>query len=123
MFKKRFAVVYDDIIDLGSIYDSEAEKFTSVGTLARTELICNLLNELNDKCEFLEAKNESIEKENENLKAQLCCDESVCSICQYQHLIEHNTGYYVAKCEKGHEKCSKDDINYCEDFKCKELKE
>lgn len=58
MSKKRFTVVYDDIIDLGSIYDSETERFISVGTLTRTELICNLLNELADENQDLKKANE-----------------------------------------------------------------
>ena len=69
-----------------------------------------LLNELND--------------ENEQLKAQLYCDsnEGVCSICKH-HYLEKTNMFYISKCEKGHEKCSKESVRHCEDFKLKELQE
>lgn len=56
-------------------------------------------------------------KENQTLKAQLLCDidEGVCSICNHQYLVESGE-YYVAKCEKEHEECSKVSLKYCEDF-------
>ena len=58
-------------------------------------------------------------EENEQLKQQLYYDgDSVCNICKHQYLVETEK-YYVAKCEKEHEKCSKEDIKYCEDFKVK----
>lgn len=59
-------------------------------------------------------------EENQQLKAQLLYDgeDGVCNICKHQYLVE--TGkYYIAKCRKGHEECSKEDIKYCEDFELK----
>lgn len=55
--------------------------------------------------------------ENQQLKAQLHCDD-VCSICKHEYLVEDRDmkGYYVAKCEKEHIECSKEDVKYCEDF-------
>jgi hypothetical protein len=32
-------------------------------------------------------------------------------------------GFYTGKCEKGHEKCSKETVRYCDDFDLKEVKE
>ena len=73
--------------------------------------------------EFIRKVN-SIVKENELLKVQLYCDseEGVCSICKH-HYLEKTNIFYISKCEKGHEKCSKESVRHCEDFKLKELKE
>lgn len=63
-------------------------------------------------------------EEYEKLKAQLYCDsnEGVCSICKH-HYLENGNIFYISKCEKGHEKCSKESVRHCEDFELKELKE
>lgn len=65
---------------------------------------------------LLEVLNE-IHEENQRLKAQLLYDgeEGVCNICKHQYLVESGK-YYIAKCEKEHEECSKISLNYCEDF-------
>lgn len=85
-----------------------------------------LLSErINDFEQFEETVDfcEKLKKENEKLKMELYYDgDSVCNICKHQYLVETEK-YYVAKCEKEHEKCSKEDIKYCEDFKFKELEE
>ena len=67
-----------------------------------------LLNTLNDE-------NEGLKEEIEKLEAQCHCTTGVCSICNNEHLIQKED-YYVSKCEKGHEECSKIDLTYCEDF-------
>ena len=60
-------------------------------------------------------------KENEQLKKQLRKGEDVCSICKYQYLTKRDSDeYYIAKCKKEHIECSKDNVNYCKDFECKE---
>lgn len=71
--------------------------------------------------EFIEKVN-SIVKENGELKAQLYCDsnEGVCIICKH-HYLEKGNIFYISKCEKGHEKCSKESVRHCEDFEVKEL--
>jgi len=63
-------------------------------------------------------------EEYEKLKAQLYCDsdEGVCIICKH-HYLEKGNIFYISKCEKGHEKCSKESVRHCEDFKLKELQE
>ena len=70
---------------------------------------------------FIEKVNRIV-KENEQLKAQLYCDynEGVCSICKH-HYLENGNIFYISKCEKGHEKCSKESVRHCEDFELKEL--
>lgn len=61
-------------------------------------------------------------EEYEKLKAQLYCDseEGVCSICKH-HYLEKGNIFYISKCEKGHEECSKEDLRHCKDFEVKEL--
>ena len=85
-----------------------------VDTFTNKELdeedMCDLLNELHE--------------ENERLKAQLYCDdeEGVCNICKYHYLEKGETyeKYYILKCKKGHEECSKMDLKYCDNFELKE---
>ena len=107
--------------------------------------VVDLLNDLSEDNEYLEKrfkeeewhydhidedrdvwkyKCQELEKENEQLKAQLYCDseEGVCSICKH-HYLEKGNMFYISKCEKGHEKCSKESVRHCEDFKLKELQE
>ena len=72
--------------------------------------------------EFIEKVNRIV-KENGELKAQLYCDsnEGVCSICKH-HYLEKGNIFYISKCKKGHEKCSKESVRHCEDFKLRESK-
>ena len=73
--------------------------------------ICELLNELHE--------------ENQRLKAQLTADiDGVCSLCNHHYLVKDEVmqGFYTSKCEKGHEKCSKEAVKYCDDFDLKEEK-
>lgn len=73
------------------------------------KLIFNLLN-------FLSEENEQLKKENQKLKTQLLHDgDGVCDICKHEYLIP-SSNYFITKCIKGHEECSKEDIKYCEDF-------
>ena len=66
-----------------------------------------------------QARIKELEKENEQLKQQLLYDgDDVCSICKHEYLTPCGD-YFIGKCEKGHEECSKEDIQYCEDFKLK----
>ena len=82
------------------------------GAYLSTYQVCILLNEYVD-----------VKKENEQLKAQLYCDseEGVCSICKHHYLKKGNI-FYISKCEKGHEECSKDALKHCKDFEIKECK-
>lgn len=79
------------------------------GAYLSTYQVCTLLNEYVD-----------VKKENERLKAQLCKEDDVCGICKHQYLTKTTTDeYYIAKCEKRYEECSKGTVRYCEDFECK----
>ena len=61
-------------------------------------------------------------EENQRLKAQLTADiDGVCSLCNHHYLVKDKVmqGFYTGKCEKGHEKASKEAVKYCEDFDLK----
>ena len=77
----------------------------------QAEVIVDLLNQLSD--------------ENEQLKQYIYdnIDENICEVCSYQYLEKHSQmqGYYVARCEKGYDNCSKGTVIHCKDFKFKEL--
>ena len=65
--------------------------------------------------------------ENEQLKAQLYCDdeEGICNNCKHHYLVkddEAELGYYNSRCKKGHYECARVSLTHCEDFE-KELKE
>lgn len=49
------------------------------------------------------------------LTVQLQTDDS-CSKCKHVYLVKQDNGYFIAKCRKGHNECSKEDIRFCEDF-------
>ena len=71
----------------------------------------NVVNRLNELAE-----------ENQRLKAQLTADiDGVCSLCNHHYLVKDKVmqGFYTGKCEKGHEKASKEAVKYCEDFDLK----
>ena len=107
------------------------------------EEVCPLLNEKEetitrlkkdfDSCShnwalmYDEAKNkvEELSKENEQLKQYIYdnLDEDICDVCSYQYLEKSKMDkYYVAKCKKGYDNCSKGTVIHCKDFKFKELK-
>lgn len=95
--------------------------------------VVELLNELHEERNYFERKkceywnkfnlahldNINLRKENEQLKAQLLYDgDDVCGICKHEYLAPSGD-YFIGKCEKGHEECSKEDIRYCKDFELK----
>lgn len=67
------------------------------------------------------AMNEII-NENEQLQQYIYDNlgEDICDVCSYQYL-EKLDEYYVAKCKKGYDNCSKGTVIHCKDFKFKEL--
>lgn len=103
MSEKRFKTKYylkgKQGIILGVVKVNEEEN-----VLHWNEVV-ELLNRLND--------------ENERLKQQLLYDgDDVCDICKHEYLVPWDN-YFISKCKKGHEECSKEDIEYCEDFESK----
>lgn len=95
--KKRF-----EWIDKDTISDNQTDEwYCLIFDDIRDDFI-DLLNELND--------------ENERLRQQLLYDcDDVCGICGHRYLVSSGD-YFISKCKKGHEECSKEDIKYCEDF-------
>lgn len=92
MSEKRFSAAYENY----GAWDEVLCKKLSY------DEVVELLNELND--------------ENERLRQQLLYDcDDVCGICRHKYLVPSGD-YFIGKCEKGHEECSKEDIKYCEDF-------
>lgn len=87
----------------------------------------NLLNEQEKLIKRLkQIRNEQIEtilKQKRKMKEliiQLQTEEDVCAKCKYHNLIKYpdeSSKYYISKCIKEHEECSKENIRYCEDFK------
>ena len=99
MTEKRFTYDYEDdkYYDKGFFKDNGKELY---------------------KDELLECLNK-LHEENLRLKTQLSYNGSdVCDICKHQYLVKTNN-YYIAKCEKEHEECSKDYLKYCTDFEIK----
>ena len=112
MSEKRFIIV-KSIENLYAIVDKERRDTEQILLLSlhKEQLsdVANLLNELNE--------------ENQELRQQLLYDgDDVCGICKHEYLVPSGD-YYTAKCEKGHEECSKEDLKHCKDFKLKGLSE
>ena len=107
MTEKRFTnVEVDDYYNLICVNDGDT--FHSYSEKALEDL----LNELNN--------------ENEKLKQYIYdnLDEDICRVCSYQYLEKSKMDkYYVAKCKKGYDNCSKGTVIHCIDFKFKELQE
>lgn len=102
------------------------------------EYVVYLLNELNEENDVLKQQLKTkyvvnkqyeelqrLKKDNKELKAQLYCEGSVCTICKHHQLTPDKVmqGYYTSKCEKGHKACSKEDLKHCKDFKLEGLSE
>ena len=67
-----------------------------------------------------------LSEENHKLKQYIYdnIDEDICNVCSYQYLEKSKIDkYYVAKCKKGYNNCSKGTVIHCEDFEFKELQE
>ena len=108
MTKKRFISEDDCCGYYTEIIDNKKELDLSLYNPKKNltiEELVDLLNELHE--------------ENRRLKSQLCYNGSdVCDICKHQYLVK-SENYYIAKCEKGHDECSKDYLKYCKDFDIK----
>lgn len=141
MTEKRFKLIYNEyqtsngktikaepyFIDTKEEYVDEVY-FTIKGSPTMSdEQVVDLLNEQEETIERLKTiREEQIEvilKQKEKIKeltTQLQTEEeSVCTKCKHQYLIKHpleSSKYYISKCIKEHNECSKEDIRYCEDF-------
>ena len=100
MTEKRFILVLDD--DYGDVLN---DNMTGDAYGFEREYRISIVNVLN-----------MLHEENQSLKAQLHCPfDSICAICSNEYLVQKDK-YYISKCRKGHEQCSKTDVLYCDDF-------
>lgn len=102
MTEKRFILDDDGIVT----------DMTDLSMCIDNEDCCDKLNEVSE--------------ENEQLKQYIYdnLDEDICDVCSYQYLEKSQMDkYYVAKCKKGYDNCSKGTVIHCKYFKFKELQE
>ena len=128
----------------GGIYDSENDSFIHqdyAGKPIEYEDECiKLLNELHEENRKLQRhldvmrsgaltddkrikelydEKEQLKQQMKKLESQLYCPyDSICIQCNNEYLVRKKE-YYVSKCKKGHEQCSKVDVKYCDDFELK----
>ena len=100
---KRFKIYID--YDDWSIIDTTGEYVAEdyIEWMSQKQ-ICDLLNEQ--------------EEEIQRLKIQLQTDD-ICNKCKHEYLVQQNDRYYISKCKKGFDECSKGTIKYCKDFELK----
>ena len=118
---KRFTVKQRQGATIYSIIDYYGELPLSEGMYYKSnaEKLCKWLN---TQHELLNA----FYKENKQLKQYIYdnLDKDICDVCSYQYLEKSKMDkYYIAKCKKGYDNCSKGTVIHCEDFKFKELQE
>lgn len=83
------------------------------------EDILNVLNSQENRLWELKQENEQFKQQINKLESQLYCPfDSICIQCTNEYLVQKGE-YYVSKCKKGHEQCSKVDVKYCDDFELK----
>ena len=100
MTEKRYTWNSEDVV----INDNITGKQLEVIDITEIDVLLDLLNEQ--------------EEEIQRLKIQLQTDD-VCNKCKHEYLVQQNDGYYISKCKKGFDECSKGTIKYCEDFELK----
>lgn len=89
-----------------------------VGNIVNEFVVDTSNDSMLDEEDMLDMLN-GLYKENQELKAQLLYDDSVCDICKHECLVKKGK-YYVSECKKGHEECSTMDLPHCGDFELKE---
>ena len=86
---------------------------TTTGMRVEVEDAFDLVNELAEE-------NEQLKQQIKKLEAQLYkIEDGVCDICNNMYLVQQGR-YFVSKCKKGHDECSKMDLDYCDDFELKD---
>ena len=105
---KRYYVDKD-----GDLYDGKTNELLMLDFgYDKYTYVKNIIDRLNEQ-----------DTEIKRLKVQLQTDEEdVCIKCKHHYLINYpeSSKYYISKCKKGHEECSKEYIRFCEDFELKE---
>jgi regulator of replication initiation timing len=132
MNEKRFTYEYNEYT--GNLFDNKMNTFYHIeDSDENIEVLCDRLNWLVEENEQLKhdatvliQANQDYRRENEKLKQYIYdnLDKDICDVCSYQYLEKSQMDkYYVAKCKKGYDNCSKGTVIHCKDFKFKELKE
>ena len=101
----------EDVLTYGEVIDKLNEQ---------EELINRLKQIREEQIETILKQKRKIKE----LTAQLKTDDEddICIKCKHHYLINYpeSSKYYISKCKKEHEECSKEDIRFCEDFELKE---
>ena len=139
MTEKRFTM--DNPNDWGfPITDNKTGTVYNCNSNIWMKELVGVLNALNDENEQLKSENiqltvdnkelkctnNELYQENEQLKQQIKkleaqlykVEDGVCDICNNMYLVQQGR-YFVSKCKKGHDECSKMDLDYCDDFELK----
>ena len=112
---------------LGDYYVKCGGSILFWGSRDKCNKVCDLLNEQDTTIKRLkEIRGEQIQtilkqkRKIKELTAQLKTDEEddICIKCKHHYLINYpeSSKYYISKCKKEHEECSKEYIRFCEDF-------
>lgn len=116
MIEKRFEVM--DGTPLGThtnIWDRQKQHNQGVGDELWLGEVIGMLNE----GVMIAKENEQLKQQIKKLEAQLYkVEDGVCDICNNMYLVQQGR-YFVSKCKKGHDECSKMDLDYCDDFELK----
>ena len=114
MTEKRFNVFDVD----GTVFlEDHIEGSYHIGEKENVDIPC--LNDIADRLNTYAEENEQLKQQIKKLESQLYCPyDSICINCVNEYLVQKDK-YYVSKCKKGHEQCSRTDVKYCDDFELK----
>ena len=112
---KQVIINASSILDLLNKFNDENEQLKSICQDHRDHAI-----DFKADCVRLEKENEQLKHQIKKLEAQLYkVEDGVCNICNNMYLVQQGR-YFVSKCKKGHDECSKMDLDYCDDFELKD---
>ena len=111
MTEKRFTYEQETLAKV-NVFDSDGEFICCTLSIWADQLV--------DKLNALHEENEQLKQQIKKLEAQLYkIEDGVCDICNNMYLVQQGR-YFVSKCKKGHDECSKMDLDYCDDFELKD---
>ena len=120
-----------EVVELLNTFNDENEQLKARITYLERKIQRERASAMKQHLKWSKEAEEQIQilaEENEELKAQLYCDdeEGICNICKHHYLVkddESEFGYYNSRCKKRHYECARVSLKHCEDFKFKELEE
>lgn len=118
-FNKESAYALLD--EVNALYDENGQ-LRKENDMLSCELSVSANKEISRNCRIaeLEEENEQLKQKIKKLEAQLYkVEDGVCDICNNMYLVQQGR-YFVSKCKKGHDECSKMDLDYCDDFELKD---